>query len=161
MSTLALAHRFYQNPPEPSFVLQGEPREIDASYALRESSTEPAHADRLIARVAARAGSLSNSRMNAELGQIVSVFRTALVETGIDAGGAPALEIVDADDGSVLIEWHFADRRLGFNIEPREGESGWYFVFSKSSGGQCGSGLLASLDMNALLQTMLAKRPRP
>lgn len=158
MSTLALEHRFYQNSPEPSYLLQRE-YVLDASYALRDCSTEPAHAERFVAQVAARAGSLASPRMNAELEDIVSRIRAAIAETGIDVSTAPVLEIVDADDGSVLIEWHFANRRLGFNIEPHEGQSGWYFAFSKNSGGQCGSGLLASLDMKALLQMMLAKTP--
>ncbi len=160
MTTVALEHRFYQNSPEPSYLLRRE-REylLDASYALRDCSNEPAHAERLVTQVVARAGSLSDSRMNSELDTIVSEFRKAIAETDLDVSGAPALEIVDADDGSVLIEWHFADRRLGFNIEPQEGQSGWYFAFSRDSGGQCGSGFLGSLHMKRLLALMLGKAP--
>lgn len=94
--------------------------------------------------------------MNSELETILKEFGYALT-TEIDVSNAPKLEIVDAEDGSVLIEWHFADRRLGFNIEPCEGQSGWYFAVSKNSGGQCGAGLLASLDMSDLVQWMFKK----
>jgi len=99
--------------------------------------------------------------MNGELAAILNAFCSALRDTGIDIRNAPKLEIVDADDGSVLIEWHFPDRRLGFNIEPHEGQSGWYFAFSRSSGGQCGAGLLASLDMRSLLQLMFRNPTKP
>lgn len=112
-----------------------------------------------VSTIRARIGTLANERMNAELSELLRELGRGVVETGIDISSAPKLEIFDAEDGSVLIEWNFADRRLGFNIEPQEGQSGWYFAFSRNSGGQCGSGLLASLDTKDLLQRMFAKNP--
>ena len=159
MSTLVLEHQFYQNPAESSYLLR---REIspEPSYALRDSSPmAPPILDRLIVGAVARAGTLPNARMNGELDELVKQLRVALAEAEIDLSTASKLEVIDADDGSVLIEWHFSDRRLGFNIEPQEGQSGWYFALSKDSGGQCGSGLLASLDMKTLLHLMFTKSP--
>jgi hypothetical protein len=98
--------------------------------------------------------------MNVELNEILKQLYLAASATGIDLSVAPSLEIVDAEDGSVLIEWNLADRKVGFNIEPQEGQSGWYFAFSRASGGQCGSGSLASLDVKDLLQRMFAPSPR-
>jgi hypothetical protein len=91
--------------------------------------------DGITARVAARAGTLPDSRMNQELSEILKQFRLCAMETEVDLSGVPALEIVAGNDGSVLIEWHLADRRLGFNIEPDQGQSGWFYAFSRDSGG--------------------------
>lgn len=161
MTTLALENRLYQNSPDASYVLRRRELVVEPSYALKDAAVAPPSiVDAITARVNGRAGTLANARMNAELTEIVKQLRLAAAETGIDLSMAPPLEIVDADDGSVLIEWHLADRRLGFNIEPHEGQSGWYFAFSRASGGQCGSGLLASLDMPMLLRLMFTPTTR-
>ena len=161
MTTLALKDRFYQNSPDSSYVLRRGDVVVEPSYALKDvPSTPPSLIDTISSRVGARSGTLANTRMNGELTEILKQLRLAATETGIDLSSAPPLEVIDADDGSVLIEWHFADRRLGFNIEPHEGQSGWYFAFSRAPGGQCGSGLLASLDMKALLPMMFTPSTR-
>lgn len=155
MTTLALEHQLYQNSPESSYVLRRVNEIVEPSYSLKDvSSAVPSRFEELYSRVRARSGKLPDARMNTELAEILSQLRVAVRETGIDLSSAPHLEVVDAEDGSVLIEWHLADRRVGFNIEPQEGQSGWYFAFSRASGGQCGSGLLASLDMKSLLRLM-------
>jgi hypothetical protein len=155
MTTIALKDRFYQNSPDSSYVLRRGDVVVEPSYALKDvPSTSSSVIDAISSRVSARSGTLANARMNSELTEILKQLHLAATETGIDLSLAPPFEIVDADDGSVLIEWHFADRRLGFNIEPQQGQSGWYFAFSRTSGGQCGSGLLASLDMRVLLPLM-------
>lgn len=117
--------------------------------------------DAITERVQGRRGTLANARMNEELDTILKTLGLALADGEIDISNAPKLKVVDAEDGSVLIEWYFPDRRLGFNIEANEGQTGWYFAFSRSSGGQCGAGLLASLDMKALLRLMFKKTMRP
>src|SRR5262245_54722321 len=160
MTTLALENRLYQNSPDASYVLRRREVFVEPSYALKDVPAAPSIVDAITARVNARSGTLANARMNAELTDIMTHLRLAARESGTDLSTAPALEIVDADDGSVLIEWHLADRRLGFNIEPHEGQSGWYFAFSRDSGGQCGSGLLASLDMRMLLRLMFTSTTR-
>jgi hypothetical protein len=161
MTTLALENRLYQNSPDASYVLRRREVFVEPSYALKDiAGAPPAIIDAISARVNARSGTLANARMNGELTDVLKQLRLAAMETGIDLSTAPPLEIVDADDGSVLIEWHLADRRLGFNIEPSEGQSGWYFAFSRASGGQCGSGLLASLDMRVLLHLMFTPTTR-
>ena len=158
MSTLAIENRFYQNSPEPSYLLRRE-FAPEPSYALKDSANAQPIADSITARVAARIGTLTYPRMNEELSGILMQFRLAAMETECDLTILPTLEIVDAEDGSVLIEWHLSDRRLGFNIEPEQGQSGWFYAFSRDSGWQCGSGLLASLDMKALFHLMLVKAP--
>lgn len=161
MTTLALENRLYQNSPDASYVLSRREVVVEPSYALKDVPVAPPSIiDAITARVNARSGTLAKARMNGELTEILKQLRLAVTETGIDLSTAPALEIIDADDGSVLIEWHLADRRLGFNIEPQEGQSGWYFAFSRASGGQCGSGLLASLDMRMLLLLMFPSTTR-
>ena len=58
---------------------------------------------------------------------MLEAFCRELVERG--ATGVPALHTTQADDGSVIVEWTFRDRRLGFSFEPNPEESGWYFVW--------------------------------
>lgn len=155
MTTLALKDRFYQNSPDSSYVLRRGDVVVEPSYALKDvPSTPPSLIDIISSRVSARSGTLVKAHMNGELAEILRQLRLAATEIGIDLSSAPPLEIIDAGDGSVLIEWYFADRRLGFNLEPQEGQSGWYFAFSRASGGQCGSGSLASLDMRTLIPLM-------
>lgn len=150
----------YRNSPEVSYLLH---RELtpEASYALKDTAAPPPTlVDTITSLVVPRVGTLPKPRMNEELSEVLSEFRIAASESSLDLSNAAALEIVDAEDGSVLIEWRFKDRRLGFNIEPDAGQSGWYYAFSRDSGGQCGSGLLSSLDMKMLLRRMLGDAPR-
>lgn len=46
----------------------------------------------------------------------------------MDVRVCPSLRLATADDDSILVEWVFSDRRLGFAYERDERESGWYFV---------------------------------
>jgi hypothetical protein len=158
MTTLAMQNWLYENSHEGSYLLR---REFvpETSYALKDAGTVPTSVDAITARVVSRVGTLSRPRMNAELSEILSQFRITASDPDLKIDHAAPLEIVDADDGSVLIEWHFKDRRLGFNIEPEEGQSGWYYAFSRESGGQCGSGTLTSLDMKILLHLILGQDP--
>jgi hypothetical protein len=144
----------YQNSPEATYSLRSEiPQEW--SYTLKIFRPTLPDVDELVQRVVERIGAISDVRMKYEASEIVKEFRLAAIEAGAELANAPALEILDADDGSVLIEWQFKDRRLGFNIEPVQGHSGWYYAFSRNSGGQCGSGTLQSLDMRMLIRLIL------
>lgn len=74
----------------------------------------------------------------------------------------PPLRASEAEDGSAVIEWVFADRRLGFSFEEDPKESGWYFVSSQESGGVLASGDSSSMDLDLLVrwaQTHRANRP--
>ena len=159
MTSLVIQGWPYENSHEGSYLLRRE-FTPEASYALRNASAIPSVIDSLTANATSRIGTLANTRMNVELSELVSLFTASACEPDLDISRAPPLEVVDAEDGSVLIEWQFRDRRLGFNIEPDEGQSGWYFAFSRDSGGQCGSGLLASLAMRDLLRLILSDPPR-
>jgi len=46
----------------------------------------------------------------------------------------PAIKAQVNDDGSVNFEWPFLHFRVGFNIELKIGESGWYIVSDDSAG---------------------------
>jgi len=157
MTTLVMQNWLYENSPEGSYLLR---RDFvpEASYALKDAAAVPTSVDAITSRIASRVGTLSNPRMNTELSEILRQFRFTASDPDLEIDRTAPLEIIDSEDGSVLIEWHFKDRRLGFNIEPEEGQSGWYFAFSRESGGQCGSGTLPSLDMKALLHLIL-KQP--
>lgn len=72
-----------------------------------------------------------------------------------DVSGAPDLRLTEADDGAILIEWTFADRRLGFSLEQQPGDSGWYFVLSNGSTERFEAGTLDQLEMRRLVEMML------
>ncbi len=79
---------------------------------------------------------------------------SATVEA-FDTSGAPDLHLAEADDGALLVEWVFADRRLGFSFEKQPEESGWYFVLSNGSSERYEAGTLDQVEMRRLVQMML------
>jgi hypothetical protein len=64
------------------------------------------------------------------LAPIQEMFR-ALQQSGVDLSYLPPLRATNVDDRSVLIEWVFADFRVGFSIEPNPDNSSWYLVSDK------------------------------
>lgn len=61
------------------------------------------------------------------------------------------LRAFNADDGSILIEWIFHNFRIGFTIEPKQEESGWYLVSNKELGEIHAYGYLSGMDNRKLL----------
>ena len=72
--------------------------------------------------------------------------------------GLPPLSAAFLEDGSVLLEWTFPDRRLGFTLEPEAEASGWYFVFSNGSTERYEAGTMDQLEMPRLVAAMLSKK---
>ena len=72
-----------------------------------------------------------------------------------DTSAAPELRFSLPDDGSILLEWTFKDRRFGMSFEEDEGESGWYFVFSREPSTRCEAGTMDQLDMKRLAKLSL------
>ncbi len=156
MSSLALGSRPYQNPSEGSYVLEDPLPE--SSYVLGNAVFAVSSAvGSMVAPVRERIRTLRDPRMKTEAASIIEQFRVAAEDACLDSSTAPPLHVLEPEDGSFLIEWQMRDRTLGFCIEPTEGQSGWYYASSKESGGQCGAGLLPSLDMKALLSLMQGK----
>ncbi len=85
--------------------------------------------------------------------QILEDFAQAT--SGLDVAAAPALRIGEAEDGSILLEWTFADRRLGFSFEPSPEDSGWYFVLSNGSSERYEAGTMDQLEMVRLVTMAL------
>jgi hypothetical protein len=67
-----------------------------------------------------------------------------------DMSRMPPLKLTFLDDGSVLLEWIFDGRRLGFTIEEEPAESGWYYVSSERYGDFCESGSLKDVKSRVL-----------
>lgn len=110
---------------------------------------------RLLADVELTLKGLQNAAMREQANLVVSYFRKAASAYRVD--GVPPLSATMAHDGSLLIEWTFSDRRMGFNIEPNQDESGWYFVSSETAGGRCVSGSLSTLNAAQLMKWALSK----
>ncbi|MCP3959109.1 MAG: hypothetical protein GY719_14760 [bacterium] len=82
----------------------------------------------------------------------------AAAADAFDVANAPDLHLVEEDDGAILIEWAFADRRLGFSIEQQPEDSGWYFVLSNDSSERYEAGRLDQLKMRRLVKIMLTEQ---
>lgn len=89
----------------------------------------------------------------AAIRSLLEEFVTALPVEG--AVERTALRLTEADDGAILVEWLFKDRRLGFSFEPDARESGWYFVLSNASAELAESGLLDGADPKLLITRFL------
>jgi hypothetical protein len=63
----------------------------------------------------------------------------------------PPLGLAFLEDSAYLVEWTFADRRLGFSFEGNPKDSGWYFVFSNGSSERYESGTMDQLEMGRLI----------
>lgn len=67
----------------------------------------------------------------------------------------PPLGLAELDDGSVLLEWTFKDRRLGFTFETDPNDSGWYYVFSRGRSEHYESGTMDQLEIERLVSKAL------
>lgn len=79
--------------------------------------------------------------------EIFSMFR----DFDIDLGHLPPLHAFNTDDESLLIEWIFRDFRVGFTLEVKQEESGWYLVSNKNLGEISASGYISNIDVKKLV----------
>jgi hypothetical protein len=93
---------------------------------------------------------------NQDVAERSRMLLSALLETinsfqhfGFDMDHLPPVRAFNVDDGSVLIEWIFADFRIGFNIEPNPENSSWYLVSNKKLGEIAASGFMPSAEIEA------------
>ena len=59
------------------------------------------------------------------------------------------------EDNSILIEWIFNDYRVGFNIETKNEESGWYLVTNRELGEISASGSIHNIEIKTILLWLL------
>lgn len=107
-------------------------------------------------RLTARAAKILDPlppQMTTEVRRALEDFVEAAIN--LDTGSAPPLRADLHDDGSVLIEWTFTDRRFGLSFEEEEGESGWYFVFSREPSTRYEAGTMDQLDMPRMVKLTL------
>ncbi|MBM4260079.1 MAG: hypothetical protein FJ145_01405 [Deltaproteobacteria bacterium] len=76
-----------------------------------------------------------------------SVFLTELARYIPADNSFPPLRLAALDDGSVLLEWTFKDRRLGFTFEADPNDYGWYYVFSRGQSERYESGTMDQLEI--------------
>ncbi len=88
---------------------------------------------------------------------LVGGFLAAVLAEEPSVHAVPTLRAMEADDGSVLVEWTLEDRRLGFTIEPEVKDSGWYFVLSNASSQRFEAGSLDQLELVRLVAAMTRK----
>jgi len=110
--------------------------------------------------VEAEAGALTltDERMRLEALEGISGLRDALVDWD---RAAPAISTSEPEDGSFVIECIQPGRRVGFTIEPEEGQSGWFFASFDGSHPVSASGSLVFMEPGELLKKLLDDRLPP
>ena len=118
-----------------------------ATAQLNIEPTAPVDPTRPIAAIIE---SFANRSVREQAQSLVRELRPVLLRAARDSD-LPPLRATQTEDGGALIEWIFADRRLGFSLEEDPKESGWYFVSSRSSGGVVASGDSSTMDLELLV----------
>ena len=86
---------------------------------------------------------------------IVQELTSSFQEVGFDLCYLPQLRAFNVEDGSVLIEWIFANFRIGFTVETDPEESGWYLVSNKNLWEISASGFISNIDIEKLILWLL------
>lgn len=152
-------HSFAYSQPEPSAsseaaVLQRSWKESLAAFLERSTTRRTLDVDvhPLTHVVSTGLGGVDPTRATA----IRSLLRNMAIEAAFfDTEGRPPLRLSETEDGAILVEWIFEDRRLGFSFEHDMAESGWYFVRSNGSSDCSVSGLLSDLNLRGMLARCL------
>jgi len=84
---------------------------------------------------------------------VLNQFATSISHTL--TAKVPPLRLAFLEDSSYLLEWTFADRRLGFSFEANPKDSGWYYVYSSDSSERYESGTMDQLEMSRLVKMTL------
>lgn len=159
-STTAAGARIALEPPEQSAGGDGAAiRQLWWSTYMRDRSAlatfQPRHSIRShpITTHAAHALESLRDPRTANVKRMLEDFLDAIAHE--DTTDAPELRFALPDDGSILLEWTFKDRRFGMSFEENEGESGWYFVFSREPSSRCEAGTMDQLDMKRMAKLSL------
>lgn len=112
----------------------------------------------VLARAMAAIPGVQSTRARDDARRTLCDFATAL--DAYDLSDAPVMMANMLEDGALVVEWAFRDRRLGFSFDPDEKESGWFFVSVPSAGGVLASGNLSGIDCD-LLATWVMKESTP
>lgn len=121
-----------------------------AGAATTQLNIEPTAPADLTRPIAVIIDSLANRSVREQAESLLRELRPILLRAARDSD-LPPLRATETEDGTALIEWVFADRRLGFSLEKDPKDSGWYFVSSRSSGGVLASGDSSTMDLELLV----------
>jgi hypothetical protein len=125
---------------------------------VRPIADQPAPFPSVTLLAHARAAAFRNRAVRTQAGQLLRGLDDAL--TAFRAVALPRLDAREQDDGSAVLEWKFADRRLAFTLEPEARDSGWHLVSLPSAGGVLASGALHGLELWPVLAFALHSLPR-
>lgn len=97
---------------------------------------------------------LENKGIAQEAKRLLSIIQetiSTVQKFRFDLGYIPPLRASIADDGAVLFEWIFRDYRIGFNLEPKIQESGWFLITNRNLGEVSASGFISGINLNVLV----------
>jgi hypothetical protein len=161
MISLAKTNELYQNAPQSSSFLANfrQLSSPDSSISMQKMYALE-NRRKFIRAMAAEATKKSNGLLDQKMKKDALALLSDLCQVGQkmeeDLSSLPPLQATEASDGSFLVEWYLPKGRVGFNIEPEEAQSGWYYVLSSQRGD---SGFLANVDLQTLLRCALEQVP--
>jgi len=85
-----------------------------------------------------------------EAAALLAVLKSTVAKAGLT--GSVALSTATRDDGSIVVEWIMADRRLTFSIELDRSESHWSYA---KRNGDYACGELASAPLSAVVSAFM------
>lgn len=158
-SVMPLRPSLAYGPPEPSAGVEGFrlmqewSRSVQSFLSPTTRQSEPPAHHPLTRDAAVRVKELLSGSRRALAEDLLERFCASVARLSVN--GLPALRAMDGEDGSVLLEWTFKDRRFGFTIEPLPKDSGWYFVMCSGSSERYEAGSLDQLELPRLVRAML------
>lgn len=74
----------------------------------------------------------------------------------IGAGDVPPMAASEDEDGTILVEWIFPDRRVGLTFDRDMTQSGWHYILDGEGAPRLLRGKLDDLEPAALARMVLA-----
>ena len=92
---------------------------------------------------------IKNNELAEETRKLLIMLRTLISDfllLGVDVSLLPSLNVAEAGDESVSIEWIFKNFRIGFSIDPCITESSWFLVSNANMGNVNASGYMRDIS---------------
>lgn len=96
-----------------------------------------------------RLAKVANRRVAEQAENILDIIEERL--SRLQDLNIPEIQLLEQDDGSLLLEWILKDGRIGFNLESDSVESGWYIISKRKDPEIQEWGFLNTLDIERIM----------
>jgi hypothetical protein len=130
------------------------PNQVDCTLEISRGPDLLGNTSRLLENAEALAPQLKNPAVRSQLYELLPQLQSEVLTFGVE--GAPSFMAAEDESGACVLEWSYRGRRLGFSLEPKKAESGWYLVGSRESGRVSAYGNIALMEVGWLIRTIAA-----